>query len=34
MVDEHNGMRNAEEEIDSLPEATPSSIQMGIFATA
>ena len=34
MVDEHNGIKNAEEEITTLPEATRLSIQMGIFATA
>ena len=34
MVDEHNGIENAEEEISTLPEATRLSIQMGIFATA
>ncbi len=34
MVDEHNGIENAEEEISTLPEATRLSIEMGIFATA
>ena len=34
MVDEHNGMENAEKEISTLSETSRSSIQMGIFATA
>ena len=34
MVDEHTGIENAEEEINTLPETDRSSIRMGIFATA
>ena len=34
MVDEHNGIENAEEEISTLPEANRLSIRMGILATA
>ncbi len=34
MVDEHNGMENAEEEIGTLPKSGRSSMRMSIFATA
>ena len=34
MVEEHNGVENAEEEISALPETNRSSIRMGILASA